>query len=259
VFVLAQLSDPHLRGDPEATARLRQVVDHLAGLPRPVDAVLVTGDITDSGDPADYAAANGLFAALTPGTPVLFCPGNHDDRAAFRRVLLGETPAGEAPGPVNRAHQVGGVEVLLLDSSVPGESAGWLAPETLAWLDRRLAGSGRPALVALHHPPVPLGLPALDRIGLRDPGPFERVLRAHDRVLAVLCGHAHAGAAAEFAGRPLRAAPGITSTVLPPWEVGERYAMTDRLPPALAFHVLAGTALTTHFRAVPAPGPRRVP
>jgi 3',5'-cyclic AMP phosphodiesterase CpdA len=254
VFVLAHLSDPHLRGEPDATERLRRVVDHVAGLARPVDAVLVTGDVTDSGDPADYATANKLFAVLGPRTPVLFCPGNHDDRAAFRRVLLGETTGDAAAGPVNRAYQAGGVEVLLLDSSVPGESAGWLAPATLEWLDRRLAAATGPALVALHHPPVPLGLPALDRIGLREPGPFETVIRTHGRVLAVLCGHAHAGAAAEFAGRPLRAAPGIASTVLPPWEVGERYGMSASLPPALAFHVLAGGTLTTHYRPVPGSG-----
>lgn len=258
MFALAHLSDLHLRGDAGATERVRVVRDHLGGLLHQVDAVLVTGDVTDAGDPADYAAAVELFAGLGERLPVLFCPGNHDERTAFRRGLLGADGEGDgdAAGPVDQAYEIAGVDLLLLDSSVPGDPSGELADATLEWLERQLSASDRPALLALHHPPAPLGMPALDAIRLRSPERLEAIVRAHDRVAAVLCGHAHTAAATTFAGRPLRAAPGVTSTVLLPWEVGDRYATSTELPPALAFHLLDGGVLTTHYRALPLPPAR---
>jgi len=48
--------------------------------------VLVTGDVADHGLPGECEQARSL---LTGPWPVLICPGNHDERAAFRRVLLG--------------------------------------------------------------------------------------------------------------------------------------------------------------------------
>lgn len=242
--VLAHLSDPHLDGGQEALARVRRVVDHLAGLAQPPDAVLVSGDVSDRGDPADYVAAAELFAEVS--APVWFCPGNHDDRAAFRQGLLGGAPD---PSPVNQVHRVAGLTVLSLDSTIPGRSEGALGVETLTWLDEQLAASG-PALVAFHHPPAALTLPALDRMGLRDPAGLADVLARHDHVLAVLCGHVHTAAVTTFAGRPLVTAPGVRSTALPPWEVAQRYATSTESPPALAFHIIDDGTLTTHFRAV---------
>ena len=71
----------------------------------------------------------------------------------------------------------------------------------------------------------------------------------HDNVLAVLCGHAHTGASATFAGRPVIVAPGVVSTVLPPFESAA--GIDYDLPPSIAFHVLDDDrGLVTHFRSV---------
>lgn len=53
-------------------------------------AVLVTGDLTDTGDPHAYVR---LRAAVEPvaarmGASLLWVIGNHDDRGAMRRELL---------------------------------------------------------------------------------------------------------------------------------------------------------------------------
>ena len=47
--VLAHLSDLHLDGGPRAAERAERVLSFLDGLREPVDAVLVTGDLTDHG------------------------------------------------------------------------------------------------------------------------------------------------------------------------------------------------------------------
>ncbi|WP_405014262.1 metallophosphoesterase [Kitasatospora sp. NBC_01539] len=250
--VLAHLSDIHLGqdhggdGGARAEARAARVMAYLEALPGPVDAVLVTGDIADHGRPEEYAAAARVLASARH--TVLTCPGNHDVREAYLAGLAGEEPSA---GPVNRLHELPGLTVLMLDSSVPGRDEGRFDEETLAWLDTTLTHARRdvPAVVALHHPPVPLHQPTVDRIRLQDAERFAAVLRCHRQVAAVLCGHAHTGAATRFAGLPLAVAPGVVSTVTLPWEGGPGIAFDH--PPVIAFHVLDEDGrLTTHQRVV---------
>ncbi|MEU6984061.1 metallophosphoesterase [Streptomyces sp. NPDC046324] len=244
-LLLAQISDLHLDGSERATRRAARVMDYLRALPRPVDAVLVTGDIADHGAEAEYEEAARILAAPFP---VLTCPGNHDVRPAYRKALLGEAPD---PGPVNRIHHVGGVAVLMCDSTIPGRDEGRLDAATLDWIDTRLAALPRdtPALIAFHQPPVALHHPLPDAGMLEEPGQLAALLDAHPQVVAVLTGHAHTAAASTFAGRPLIVGPAVTWTLRMPWE-GDRPADRDQ-PPGLAFHVLGDDRrLTTHYRVV---------
>ncbi|WUW25263.1 metallophosphoesterase [Streptomyces sp. NBC_01463] len=243
--LLAQISDLHLDGTERATRRATRVMDYLRALPRPVDALLVTGDIADHGDEREYEEAARILAAPFP---VLTCPGNHDARPAYRRALLGEAPG---DGPVNRCHHIAGTAVLMCDSTIPGRDEGRLDDETLAWIDTTLTALPRdtPALIAFHQPPVALHHPLPDSGMLEEPGRLAGLLAAHPRVVAVLTGHAHTAAASTFAARPLIVGPAVTWTLRLPWEAG-RPADLDQ-PPGLAFHVLDDDhRLTTHYRVV---------
>ncbi|MFJ2868393.1 metallophosphoesterase [Kitasatospora sp. NPDC087314] len=253
MLTIAHFSDIHLGqdhrrdGGKRARRRAEQVMAYLDALPGPLDAVLVTGDLADHGLPTEYEQ---VTKVLHSRYPVLTCPGNHDRRAPYREVLLGEA-AGE--GPINRLHRLPGADVLMLDSSIPGRDDGLLDEETLAWLDAALA-DGRPdlpALVAFHHPPAILHLPTVDRIRQYGEEALTAVLARHPRVAGLLCGHSHTGAATTLAGLPLLVAPGVVSTVTLPCEGGRGISFTQ--PPMLAFHVLDDAGrLTTHYRAVPA-------
>ncbi|MFJ2770047.1 phosphodiesterase [Streptomyces sp. NPDC087300] len=260
--VIAHVSDIHIdTGADDAgrsIGRTRAVMDHLNGLPYDLDAVVVTGDIADHGTPAEYAAARELLASRHP---LLICPGNHDERTAFRAHLLGETPA---PGPVNQSYVTDDFTLALCDTSVPGAHHGRLDDETLDWLSALLDGtpSDRPVLIAFHHPPVPLHTPYIDGIRQRDEHRLAALTARHPNVTAFLAGHAHTPAATTFANRPLLVAPGVVSTLRLPWEpqTDPSHHVHRDLPPALAFHVLDEEArLTTHFRTVPLPLPTRPP
>ncbi|MGW4290349.1 metallophosphoesterase [Streptomyces sp. NPDC004673] len=244
-LLLAQISDLHLDGSERATRRAERVMDHLRALPSPVDAVLVTGDVADHGEEAEYEEAARI---LTAPFPVLTLPGNHDARPAYRKALLGETPD---DAPVNRLHDISGTAVLMCDSTIPGRDEGRLDAATLDWLDTTLTGlpPDTPALVAFHHPPVELHHPLLDSIMLEQPGRLATLLAAHPQVVAVLTGHAHTAAASTFAGRPLIVGPAVTWTLRMEWE-GDDLADRDQ-PPGIAFHVLDDERrLTTHYRVV---------
>jgi Icc protein len=239
-MLLVQVSDLHLDGSPARQERAERVMAYVNGL-SDLDAVLVSGDIADHGEPAEYAAARQL---LKSPHRVLTCPGNHDVRGPYESVLLDRTPSG---GPVNEAHDVAGVLVAMCDSSRPGRADGLLDEQTLAWLDGVLAD--RPALVCFHHPPATMHQPMIDEILLTNPPGLAAVLDRHPGVIAVLCGHAHTAAATTFAGRPCHVAPGVVSTLRLPAEHADD--LDYELPPAVALHVLDGGRLTTHYRVVP--------
>ncbi|MQS15358.1 phosphodiesterase [Streptomyces kaniharaensis] len=252
MLTIAHLSDIHLGQDHDgdggtrARQRAEQVMAYLDALPGPLDAVLVTGDLADHGLPAEYEQ---VAKVLDSRHPVLTCPGNHDRRAPYREVLLGEVPGSR---PINRLHRLPGADVLMLDSSIPGRDDGLLDATTLAWLDATLE-DGRaelPALVAFHHPPAVLHLPMVDEIRQFGEAGLAAVLARHRRVAGLLCGHSHTGAATTLAGLPLLVAPGVASTVTLPCEGGP--GITFDQPPMLAFHVLDDEGrLTTHYRVVP--------
>jgi Icc protein len=246
MIVFAQLSDTHLDGGQPRADRAHAVMASLVRGRAPLDAVLVTGDIADHGLPSEYEQARSVLAAPWP---VLFCPGNHDERAAFRRVLLG----GEGDMPINQVHRMPGAVIAACDSTIPDNDDGYLTDETLAWLDAELGVDPvTPAFVVFHHQPVPLHTETSDVIRLSGEARLAAVLGRHPQVVAVLCGHAHSAAATTFAGRPLLAAPGVVSTSVLPWE--ERDRADIQAPPAVAYHVLGDDGrLTTHYRPVALP------
>lgn len=245
--LIAHISDPHINGTAETAARATRTVDYLRGLAQFPDALVVTGDITDNGTPEEYEEVTRLLGDLP--FPVVFCPGNHDDRAALRKGLLGQEAAS---GPVNTAHRADGFAVLSCDSTIPGQDGGHLAETTLEWIRAALADlpEDTPVLLAMHHPPVRVHHPMADSMALDNPHEVSALIRQYPAIAGVLCGHAHTGAVGQLAGRPVLLAPGVTSTLNMTWENGTGPTRTQ--PPGVAFHVLTEDAsLTTHFRAVP--------
>lgn len=251
MLVIAHLSDTHFGQHDQVAARTRLVLEHLAALDPPVDVVLLTGDIADHGTEAEYAEAAAVLGEWAGPAPLLVCPGNHDSRegyAAFRGQ--------PADRPVNQAYRVGGALFLMADSMVPAQDGhridhGFLAPETLAWIDSELAGRGpdEPAYLCLHHPPVTIHLGLMDPIRLRNEAALAEVLAKHQGVVAVLTGHAHSACATTFAGLPTLVPGGIASTV--PVDAEPYPTITRKLAPMFALHLVGDDGrLVTHWRAL---------
>jgi 3',5'-cyclic AMP phosphodiesterase CpdA len=244
MVLIAHVSDVHVDAGERSAERAGRVFRYLAGLPSPPDAVIVTGDLADHGAESEYERLRGLVEL---SCPVLWCPGNHDARGPYRKALLDEEPDDR---PANRAYEIAGVLILMLDSSIPGRNEGVLADETLEWLGATLAGRAElPAFVCFHHPPVTIGMPFVDSIRQFGAERLAAVVGRHPQVVALLCGHAHTPAVTTFAGRPLVVAPGVVSTSMLPFETEELIDST--LPPMIAFHLLDDDLrLTTHFRVI---------
>lgn len=186
---LVQFTDTHLVGDPagglrgvETLASFRRVLDAAAVDLTAADAVLVTGDIVHD-EPGGYAHLRTLLTPL--GKPVWCLPGNHDDPATLRAAL--DTP----PFTCCPTLDIDGWRLVLLDSVVPGEVGGALAPTELERLDGALSEASGPVLIALHHPPIAARSRWLDPIGLANAGEFWQIVDRYEHVRAVLWGHVH--------------------------------------------------------------------
>ena len=181
MLLIAQLSDPHIRLDDEASQpALAAAVERVLALRPAPAAVLVTGDIANSGDPAEHERARELLAPLS--MPVYTAAGNHD--------LLGMRH--------QYAVQAGPMRIVVCDTSKMGRDEGSLDVE---WLEGQLLAD-LPTIVAMHHPPILMGLPWLDKIGLpaEERDALADLLRRSPQVLRVVTGHVHRASANTLGG-----------------------------------------------------------
>lgn len=244
--VVVQLSDPHLgadwgHGDPAAD--LGAAVRTVVALDLRPDAVLVSGDLANTAADAEYAEVRRRLDPL--GVPVVVLPGNHDDRAALRRHF--DLP-GEGEQPAHHARAFGGLRLVLLDTTRPGEAGGAVDRECLAWLHGELAAEPRlPTLVAMHHHPFLTGVPAWDALGM-PAGEIEalaEVIGRHPQVRRLVCGHLHRTIAADLAGRPVLAVPSTHAQAR--FDLDARELALSAEPAGFAVHTLAGGRLSSHL------------
>jgi 3',5'-cyclic AMP phosphodiesterase CpdA len=214
--LLFQLSDLHLRAEgrlpsgADPLENLDRAIDLIAASPSRPDGVLLTGDLADDGDPVAYGMLAERIDALTSatGTPVICIPGNHDDRLAFGRQLLGTR--GDATGPIDQISWFGGLRVISLDSVVPGKDEGHLTDAQLQWLQGELeVAAPDGTIVAVHHPPITSPIRSMTEIALDDPEDLAGVIDGTD-VCLVVAGHNHHGSAGMLRKVPVWVGPALS-------------------------------------------------
>lgn len=218
-MIVVQISDLHVTvpgvfayGGIDPGSRLQRTVEHLNALSPQPDAVVVTGDLTDTGSPREYARLRSIIGQLR--ATVYLCPGNHDDRKA----LLAEFADHEyLMADANFAHYViEGLPVRLisLDSTIAGEDGGALCDIRRSWLEAKLQeAQDRPTILYMHHPPFTTGIDAMDAIGLSDSRPFADLISRHPNVLGVWCGHLHRPITSRWAGTVVTTCPSTAHQV----------------------------------------------
>lgn len=250
-FLLLQLSDLHLGGNAsevDPVASVRAAVEAVLALPDRPDALVVSGDLSDDGSERSYKQVAELLEPLRLTIHAL--PGNHDDRAAMRRVF---GLPGSGDEPINYSAELGPLRLVALDSTRPGEDRGELSGETLSWLDAELAlEPARPAVLAMHHPPLVTALPPFDGICLSaaERAGLAAVLERHPQVRRVVCGHVHRTIAAELGGRAVLAIPSIHRQAL--LDFGADGFAFGEDPAGFALHAWTGAELASHVQPVPA-------
>jgi Icc protein len=211
--VVAHVSDPHLLAERrlydvvDTQENLRRALGRLSRLEIPPQAIVFTGDLADRAEPKAYVRLREIVepAAAELGAEVVWVMGNHDERGPYARELFGETAEDDAPQ--DRVHEVDGLRIVSLDTSVPGYHHGEISADQLAWLADVLAQpAAHGTLLAVHHPPIPVPMTrAAEAIELRDQHLLAEVLEGSD-VRAVIGGHFHFSSYSTFAGVPVSVA-----------------------------------------------------
>jgi Icc protein len=145
-MLIVQLSDTHLVQAPETRpesddheSHVLRVCAQIRQLGIAPDLVLLTGDLTDSGSAVGYQRLRQALESLA--APFLAIPGNHDD------PWLVEQTFGSP-----RVRDLAGWRIIGLDTTIQGRPEGRIdVDDTLRLVDSE---SGRPTLLAMHHPPV---------------------------------------------------------------------------------------------------------
>jgi len=262
-MLIAQISDPHIRPQGQlyqdvvdSNRMFADAVAHLNGLALRPALVLISGDIVDHGDAAEYAMARALLAELQ--IPWLVIPGNHDDRAAFRAAFADQPylPPGEGP-----CHYVigdrGPVRIVALDVTIPGLHHGRIDAAALAWLEDVLAVEPqRPVLLMLHQPPFATGIPYLDPYWCEGGDGLAALIRRFPNVERITCGHVHRFMQLRFGGTALCTAPSTTTAIALQLSPDATPASYIEPPAFLLHHWIPGTGLITHHCPIGAfPGP----
>ena len=87
---------------------------------------------------------------------------------------------------------LGNWQVVLLDSTIPGEVSGRVSEAQIEFMQTALqAHSQYHALVCLHHPAIDCGSAWLDKKSLLNAKQFREAVCQHDNVRGVLWGHVH--------------------------------------------------------------------
>ncbi len=208
---IVQLSDPHIvpaDRQPihgmDTLGRLRAVVETVNRLNPSPDLVVLTGDQTNDEADDSYQAARNVLSGLR--FPCCLALGNHDSRPGFRRIMLDES--GENPAPYYYSLERNGYRIVVLDTLDEGEVSGKLDDAQMDWLERELS-SGLPAIICMHHPPVPVGVPWMDDLILQENDRFLRICESQASLRLVLCGHLHHAFRMELGGATVLTAPSV--------------------------------------------------
>lgn len=206
--MLVQITDCHVtRAGAASIEALEQVVAGIVALPIAPAAVLISGDIVHEGTREDYALVQELLEPLT--SPIYAIPGNHDDPALVHEAF------GD-PGEV----EVAGARLVLCNTHRPGTDAGSIDLDALA---ARLEGDDRPTVVAMHHPPLRTGIPAIDDLALplEERVALAELLAASPQVALVVCGHVHRTTFETLSGCGVFTCPATWEQIEPAAEFGQ--------------------------------------
>ena len=246
---LVQITDCHLfatedglLGGINTLASLRAICGRIARRETGVDAILATGDLSQDGSTESYRLLAREFETLQ--LPVFCIPGNHDDAGAMDASLKGQNIRSE------RSISAGEWQILLLDSTVPGEVHGHVDEGELAAMRSALANSSEAhVLIGLHHQAQDVGSRWIDAKGLPRNAELRAEIARHDRVRAVVWGHVHQEFRLRSGGIDWLATPSTCVQFAP---ASVDFA-TDALPPGYrVLDLLADGRVETRVERLPA-------
>jgi Icc protein len=207
-------SDLHISKDPQTPRKMKQALDDLTSYKNPVDALMITGDLTDTGTMHDYRLLSSILSKYKL-PPIGANMGNHEYYTIWMDAHGDWKKSSMPNGKTNELSRqqflsfmnykktynemtIRGYTVLLLSQETyilehpeVGEGA-WYSDEQMDWLEKRLSvvsKNGKPVFVMIHQPLPPIGEDGGTHTLIRAKR-FRKILEPYLNVF-VFCGHRH--------------------------------------------------------------------
>lgn len=208
----AVISDVHMTEEKARADMLRFGLQDMQEFESPLDALILSGDITDHGEREEWENVASAFADYTPAKNIILAQGNHDtwtgddDYALSREHFFefNEKIAGREIDNVYYSTKVNGYTFIVLGSEADHTSQ-TVSDEQVAWLAEEMekaSQDGLPIFVINHWPineshglPETWGddEPMPDDGGIGDKSAeVEKILKSYNNVFYIT-GHIHSG------------------------------------------------------------------
>lgn len=207
----AVISDTHMKDE---FIRQFMVELGLSGMEKSdsrLDALVVSGDLTDHGEADEWNALAESFSKYDPANEIILACGNHDtwtdesfDKAKENFIEYNGIISGREISEMYYTTEINGYTFVVLGSETD-RTAAYFSPEQLEWLDKTMAEkaeAGKPIFVVSHWPineshglPETWGdsEPEPDDGGIGDESDaVENILKQYDNVF-MISGHLHNG------------------------------------------------------------------
>lgn len=216
------MTDVHIQGEGDdlflgidTAANFKAAISHLQTIQVQPAFFAISGDLIQDAGEAGYVHFKKLLTELDSyKVPILLALGNHDERVAFQKVILGEKQTDESRRHYH-SQTFNGIKAIILDSRESGSVHGTFDDVQMAWLKDELA-EGLPSILIFHHPPVITPFALLDNHILEQESidKLAAVIEGH-KVLGILNGHIHFNNVAAFKGVPTFAGGHVAFTLDP--------------------------------------------
>lgn len=213
--VIAHLSDVHLlaggallHGHIDTASQLHQTLARVEQSAQHFDALVLSGDLTDRGQPEAYTLLREIVDPVAERlrVPIVMTGGNHDERRALAQCLYGI----DTDEPQDDVTLVRGLRIISMDSALPGFHHGGFSDAQYDWLSKQLA---RPAehgtILVMHHPPIRYHSPMMQLLDFEDVTRLRAALEGTD-VRAILSGHLHVTSFGTLGTIPVFVAGGVS-------------------------------------------------
>ncbi|MBL4902718.1 MAG: phosphodiesterase [Desulfocapsa sp.] len=214
-MLIAHISDTHIAGKNKnaygvvpTAANLELCVANINQLAPNPDLVLVTGDITCNGLLEESKRAAAILRKLR--SPYYIVPGNHDDRSTLLSAFGQNACPVENNTFIHYVIEGYDIRLIALDTSSPGQSGGEICETRLSWLEEQLSlKKDKATILFMHHPPAKCRVLETDKDTFIGVGKLGDLIKKHQNIKRILCGHIHMSAHLEWYGTVISVAPSM--------------------------------------------------
>lgn len=225
-ITVVQITDMHLLAGREAQlfdyctyAALVLTIDAICKLAVKPDACFVTGDISQDESLQSYEWALAELERLK--MPIFWIPGNHDDRDRADTVFRSSSNTHRLSTLATRSW-----DFIALDTCRRGADEGYLNDEDFGrFVDavHASARAGKQIAAIMHHHPVPVQTPLLDKYVLQENQRLLALLDGTPQIKLLICGHVHGNYRLQLRHQTIEACPATCFQ----WEKGTSTVKTE--------------------------------